>query len=106
MDLTPDAIVRVVHPTAAFFDLLQPPLTTNTTKPADSILWNDSQLNPKNRIDSLDEVRNPRWRIDGSTGLGTQFYTVPLFFAKLHPIRVDTFIPEQSQHPQILRQIL
>jgi hypothetical protein len=108
MNLSPEAVTRVVHPTAAFVDLLEPVegLIFAASGDVDHTLWEDSQLNPKNRIDSLDEVQNPKWRIDGSTGLGTQFYTIPLFFDKLYPIRVDTFIPEQSRHSQTLREIL
>jgi len=106
MELTPDAIARVVHPTAAYVSALH--VSSALCLESDDTLtsWNDSPLNPKNRIDSLDKVLIPKWRIDGCTGCGTQFFTVPLFFTKLSPMRIDTFIPEQSRHPKFLRNIL
>jgi len=106
MDLTQDAIAHIIHPTAAFVGSYQPHTAFPTKADVNPVLWNDSELNPKNRIDSLDQVLNPRWRIDGATGMGTQFYTVPLFFTNLTPLRIDTFIPEQSKHPPELREIL
>lgn len=106
MDLTPEAVLRVIEPTAAYAELFEPPnIAVNKRKQAE-VVWNESRLNPKNRIDSLDEVVNPRWRIDGCTSFGTQFYTIPLFFGELHPMRVDTFIPEPSRIPLALRQQL
>lgn len=108
MELTTDVISRVVHPTAAFVDTFGPFDGADPELEEEGpILWSDSELNPKNRIDSLDEVCNPKWRIDGSAGMGTQFFTVPLFFTgKLIPIRIDTFIPESSKCPPRLRRML
>ncbi|KAH9213195.1 hypothetical protein DL95DRAFT_248244, partial [Leptodontidium sp. 2 PMI_412] len=65
--------------------------------------WNESHLNPKNRIDSLTPVQTPTWRIDGSTGLGTQFFTVPTFISPLPPLRIDTFLPDLAYWPAKLR---
>jgi Protein tyrosine and serine/threonine kinase len=101
MDLTPDAIVRVVYPTAAVMQFC--PSLNNENKQTS---WDQSQLNPKNRIDSLEPVARPRWRIDGSCGLGTQFYTIPLFVSDIIPIRIDTFIPDWSACPLELRKLL
>lgn len=92
MELNSQAIHDVVHPTAAFairnghYRLLHPE--------KQELPWSESQLNPKNRIDSLELLPNPLWRIDGCTGLGTQFYSVPLFLEKASPMRFDVFIPE------------
>jgi hypothetical protein len=110
MELTPDVINKLVHPTAAFVDAYncEPPISLGVESgEEESVPWADSDLNPKNRIDSLDEVLNPRWRIDGCSGTGTQFFTIPLFFTgNLVPVRVDTFIPEWEKCPRRLRTIL
>jgi hypothetical protein len=112
MELTPSVISNVVHPTAAFVDLVNyksppGPGPSRESEEKQLVLWSDSELNPKNRIDSLDEVLNPRWRIDGCSGLGTQFFTIPLYFNdNLVPMRVDTFIPEWGKCPVNLRNVL
>lgn len=102
MDLASDAIQSIVHPTAAFPPSLEADhqAAAGAAQPA----WEDSQLNPRNRIDSLDYPPTPLWRIDGCTGLGTQFYTVPLFLSPVPPTRMDVFIPEPQ--PDRLRRLL
>ncbi|OHW95568.1 hypothetical protein CSPAE12_05737 [Colletotrichum incanum] len=109
MELGSDIIHDIVHPTAAFSEVVRiradhhdgggsyrlPP--TN---------WEASQLNPKNRVDSLDPLPDPLWRIDGCTGLGTQFYILPLFLHCVPPMRIDAFIPEQSSQLHEIRQLL
>ncbi|KAJ9142122.1 Ribosomal protein S6 kinase alpha-5 [Pleurostoma richardsiae] len=110
MDLSSVAIHDVIHPTAAFpreddetqlssgpIDDAQEPKTPS---------WEESQLNPKNRIDSLAPLSAPLWRIDGCAGLGTQFYLVPLFIDSPPPMRIDAFIPEEAAQRPLLRQIL
>lgn len=106
MDLTPEAVVQVVHPTAAFAEYTPPDPASETSQTGHSGPWASSELNPKNRIDSLTPVRNPKWRIDGGCGMGTQFYTVPLFISPCIPLRVDTFIPKPSQSPSDLQRLL
>lgn len=105
MDLNTSAIHDVVHPTAAFArraesDSDHPPIQAPVPT------WSQSQLNPRNRINSLEPLANPLWRIDGCTGLGTQFYSVPLFFEKLAPMRFDVFIPEEAAISPLLRRLL
>ncbi|KAI0195967.1 hypothetical protein F4808DRAFT_325213 [Astrocystis sublimbata] len=102
MDLSQRTIEEVVHPTAAF---LQPagekvPHAEATVQPP----WEESFLNPKNRIDSLDLPDCPLWRIDGCTGLGTQYYAVPVCLSKVPPMRMDVFIPENQ--PSHIREQL
>jgi len=112
MELSPSVISRVVHPTAAFVESSEYDTPTcSGTLPGNGepvpVPWSESQLNPKNRIDSLDVVVNPKWRIDGCTGMGTQFFTIPLFFnSGLVPMRIDTFIPEWEKCPAKLRDLL
>ncbi|KAI1312429.1 hypothetical protein F5Y03DRAFT_236634 [Xylaria venustula] len=103
MDLCQRAVEEVVHPTAAF---LRPSggearlYSEDAPQPS----WEDSLLNPKNRIDSLDPPDNPLWRIDGCTGLGTQYYAVPVCLPHVPPMRMDVFIPENQ--PSHIREQL
>ncbi|KAJ9145243.1 Ribosomal protein S6 kinase alpha-5 [Coniochaeta hoffmannii] len=109
MELTSRVIHDVIHPTAAFAKGLRPENPSAQTTAAlgsPPVAWQDSQLNPKNRIDSLGLLANPLWRIDGCTGLGTQFYAVPLFLDSLPPMRFDVFIPEEAASCPILRELL
>ncbi|KAI1213887.1 uncharacterized protein F4807DRAFT_204266 [Annulohypoxylon truncatum] len=108
MELSTRAIGEVVHPTAAFY---QPPSevgeTLESLSPADSVVestWENSLLNPKNRIDSLDLPQNPLWRVDGCAGLGTQYYVLPLFLQKIPPMRMDVFV--SNFQPTLIREQL
>lgn len=106
MDLAPSILHTVISPFAAFSSI-PPRIPCSTAKPEAPTSWTDSQLNPKNRIDSLSPVRNPRWRIDGATSEGTQFHALPCFlFPALPPSRIDVFLPDQSAHPEHLRGAL
>lgn len=94
MDLSRRTVEEVVHPTAAFLrgsDEGQP-----SSEHASQLSWADSLLNPKNRINSLDLPDKPLWRIDGCTGLGTQYYAVPVCLSNVPPMRMDIFIPENQ----------
>jgi hypothetical protein len=91
MELSPRVIQEVIHPTAAF--VFHP----SSREPRASVVsrsWDETMLNPKNRIDSLEIPEKPLWRIDGCTGLGTQYYLMPLFLSSVPPTRMDVFIPE------------
>ncbi|OJD30132.1 protein kinase-like domain protein [Diplodia corticola] len=70
--------------------------------------WEFSPLNPKNRLCSLAQLKAPQsWRIDGGTSYGTRFFTVPTIFRSgWAPLRIDTFIPDQTKHPLALRSVL
>ncbi|KAI0394004.1 hypothetical protein F5Y17DRAFT_276044 [Xylariaceae sp. FL0594] len=94
MDLSQRSIEEVVHPTAAFLKPTEDDQTQSDEKCQPS--WEDSLLNPKNRIDSLDLPDEPFWRIDGCTGLGTQYYAVPICLRNVPPMRMDVFIPENQ----------
>ncbi|KAH8890833.1 hypothetical protein GQ53DRAFT_159421 [Thozetella sp. PMI_491] len=104
MELNSDSIHDVIHPTAAFSQ--SPPYASPIDEGRPPPAWADSQLNPKNRIDSLDPPKDPLWRIDGSTGQGTQFYALPLFMAEIPPMRFDVFIPEEATKDPLLRELL
>lgn len=109
MELNTRAIHDVVHPTAAFAQRNVPdeaPSDNKDTPTSPTSSWSQSQLNPKNRIDSLEPLANPLWRIDGCTGLGTQFYSVPLFLDQGPPMRFDVFIPEEAAVSPLLRRLL
>ncbi|KAI0512450.1 hypothetical protein F5B22DRAFT_302905 [Xylaria bambusicola] len=95
MDLSQRAVEEVVHPTAAFLRAsggASRLYSENAPQPS----WNNSLLNPKNRIDSLEIPGSPLWRVDGCTGLGTQYYAVPICLPNVPPMRMDVFIPENQ----------
>ncbi|KAI8632163.1 hypothetical protein F5Y19DRAFT_419794 [Xylariaceae sp. FL1651] len=97
MDLSQESIEEVVHPTAAFIQASGGTRRDRiNSEDALHLSWEDSLLNPKNRIDSLDIPNRPLWRIDGCTGLGTQYYTVPVCLTNIPPMRMDVFIPENQ----------
>ncbi|TGJ85057.1 hypothetical protein E0Z10_g3696 [Xylaria hypoxylon] len=103
MDLSQRTVEEAVHPTAAFLraSVGEARLySEDTPQPS----WEDSLLNPKNRIDSLDLPDSPLWRIDGCTGLGTQYYAVPICLSSVPPMRMDVFIPEDQ--PSHIREQL
>lgn len=107
MELSEQSIHDVIHPTAAFvntnndtYTRKQPDVTT-----ADAT-WDESALNPKNRIDSLEIPKNPLWQIDGTTAFGSQYYATPLFMGAVAPYRIDLFVPESSTLSRDLRQLL
>ena len=78
-------------------------LDANTSE----IDWGQSVLNPRNRLLSLGSARKPKWRIDGCDSQGTQLQALPVYLQPhLLPMRVDIFIPDQSQHPPGLRDVL
>ena len=70
--------------------------------------WNDSPLNPKNRVDSLGTPIHFRvqWKMYGSSGNGSQFYAYPQFAIRRQPLHIDVHIPDQTQHPPALRLLL
>lgn len=105
MELNSSSIHQVIHPTAAFARR-SPEATATPHDAAGEPTWLESQLNPKNRIDSLDPIERPLWRIDGCTGLGTQYYAVPLFLGDVPPLRFDVFIPEETASSHLVRQLL
>ncbi|KAM0267089.1 hypothetical protein ACHAPA_006296 [Fusarium lateritium] len=106
MELSQESIHDVIHPTAAFS---APPPShdlNSEAQGAQSVDWQDSLLNPKNRIDSLSPLERPLWRIDGCTAFGSQLYAVPLFIDPMPPIRMDVFIPEPSKLSPDIRDVL
>ncbi|GAW18224.1 hypothetical protein ANO14919_076980 [Xylariales sp. No.14919] len=103
MDLSQRAVEEAVHPTAAFLRASGGEARLYS-EDAPQPSWDDSLLNPKNRIDSLDLPDSPLWRIDGCTGLGTQYYAVPICLSNVPPMRMDVFIPEDQ--PSHIREQL
>jgi len=105
MELNSDSIHDVIHPTAAFSQS-QTPQQSSQQAIEENPSWLESQLNPQARIDSLEAPQNPLWRIDGCTGLGTQYYAIPLFLGAVPPLRFDVFIPEEAGKSPVLRRLL
>ncbi|KAK3496862.1 uncharacterized protein B0T23DRAFT_451250 [Neurospora hispaniola] len=106
MKLTSASIRNVIHPTAAFIPSV-PKFSSHPSTEPESQSWLHSQLNPKNRIDSLELLENPLWRVDGCTGQGTQFCVLPLFLGNhIPPLRFDVFLPQEAGSCQRLRDLL
>ncbi|CAK7219568.1 hypothetical protein SCUCBS95973_003859 [Sporothrix curviconia] len=123
MDLSCKAIHDVVHATAAFAgysddssddeiglrDGMKTPSSGDGVdfESDEHVAWAMSQLNPKNRIDSLAPLANPKWVIDGAAGLGTQFYAYPVFFDhRPYPMHIEVFIRDGITYPRKLRELL
>jgi hypothetical protein len=72
--------------------------------------WDLSPLNPKNRVDSLEQANNNSnagWRIDGATVCGTRFFAVPLaLLPALPPLGIFVTLPDQTTFPPALRSTL
>lgn len=92
----------VLNPTAAFTPLLD--WDEDALLPL--LSWESSNLNPKNRIDSLDAWKDPSWRFDGIDVDGTRLFVVPTFVLQKPPLRIDVYIPGQDEYPVQLRKIL
>lgn len=106
MDLSTQTIHDVIHPTAIFCAPLNHSNPCKESTKDTKVSWDDSQLNPKNRIDSLDPPVQPLWKIDGCAGLGTQFYVAPLFLGDVPPIRCDALLSEDATEGRWIRKLL
>jgi hypothetical protein len=101
MELSEKVIHDVIHPTAAFCDYPEQADPSVQTSGEKEVLWQDSRLNPKNRIDSLEIPQNPLWDIDGCTSFGHQFYVTPRFVASTPPLRVDLIVSLSKLRPRM-----
>jgi hypothetical protein len=104
-----------IHLPTAFLDPSDCPLykelesasKQSSEKNTSSHHWERCFSNPLNKLDSIQPLAEPRWRIDGCCGRGTQFFALPVFpSSKLIPYRMDVFIPDQAKHPGPLRSLL
>jgi len=109
MELNSENVTKLLYPSAAFQSSTSSSIDASDQAESAQLKphsWTTSTLNPKNRVDSLTEPLNAMWRVDGSAGMGTQFYTVPIFLGRPVPMRIDTFIPERKDIPADLQEIL
>lgn len=106
MDLSSRAIGEVVHPTAAFVQCSPSSKQPENLAIAQTTIdtWEESPLNPKNRIDSLEIPSKSLWRVDGCGGLGTQYFVFPLFLSNPPPIRMDVYV-QDHQHPSLSQEL-
>ncbi|KAH6673451.1 hypothetical protein B0J14DRAFT_700453 [Halenospora varia] len=102
MEASIDMFDAVCNPTAVY----TPILGWDEDLVQDSTNWQTSNLNPKNRINTLTLPSEFRWRLDGIDVDGTRFFAVPLFALKTPPLRIDVYIPSQSEHGLVLREAL
>lgn len=105
MELSEESIHDVIHPTAALCNAQYSDAAQHVASHTD-VAWDQSFLNPKNRINSLEIPRRALWRIDGCTAFGSQFYATPLFFESMPPLRIDVFVPKPSSLPPDIRDML
>lgn len=68
--------------------------------------WENSFLNPKNRMNSLNVDQSLTWRMDGGESGGTRFFAVPKFAIGKRPMKMDVFMPDHSRVVQPLRELL
>ena len=101
MDPSTAIIAAVLYPTALVANPLEIKMEDNISTP-----WGNSMLNPKNRLDSLHHVQQPRWRIDGGEADGTRYFTIPDFALEKPPLRIDTYLPQLSSYPESLQDVL
>lgn len=106
MNLSTQTIHDVIHPTAIFYSPTIPETLHKDSAEDVEASWDGSQLNPKNRIVSLEPPDQPLWRIDGCAGLGTQFYAIPLFLGDIPPIRCDVLLSEDAAEEPFIRKLL
>src|SRR4051794_26059186 len=102
MEPTATIFEEIMYPVAAYLPIHAEDSTGNEEVPD----WSQSYLNPKNRIERLDEIKNPKWRMDGAEPDGTRFFAVPNFAIGKAPLRIDVFIPNGKDVPAILRNVL
>jgi serine/threonine protein kinase len=106
MDLTPEAIHDVIHPTAIFEVPIERQVPVRDLEVPPEPAWEDSQLNIKNRIDSTSPLQSPLWSIDGGAGLGTQFFAIATFVQDAPPMRFDVFIADKAIESRLMRHLL
>ena len=106
MELTSSSVTRTMFPVAAFTEGYQNCHPNKDDSNYTQVSWMSSSLNPKNRIDSLCPLREPKWRIDGCASMGTQFYAIPAFLNPINPIRIDVVIPGSNNIAPEFRNLL
>ncbi|KAF1994400.1 hypothetical protein P154DRAFT_417912, partial [Amniculicola lignicola CBS 123094] len=80
----------VLNPTAAFKDYNVADHLPNTT------CWDNSWLNPKNRVDSYEAEDRGQWHLDGIDIDCTRFFIVPTFAICKPPMRIDIFLADHT----------
>lgn len=104
MDLSSQTTKSAILPTAAFSKTHSNYNDENTENSEPH--WENSILNPKNRIESLSPLPNPLWRIDAVASNGTDFFIVPLFMENFPYLRIGLSIPEHTKFCRRLQEDL
>ncbi|KAI1131701.1 hypothetical protein F5Y10DRAFT_285641 [Nemania abortiva] len=99
MEPSSEMFETIMYPTAAF------PSPVPRVEGVSSD-FDNSALNPRNRLNSLVLPKDLQWRIDDGDVDGVRFFAVPLFAIGKPPLRIDVYIPGQSLHPVALKQTL
>ncbi|KAK4167463.1 hypothetical protein QBC43DRAFT_142287 [Cladorrhinum sp. PSN259] len=114
MEISSTVFSQVLSPLAIFSAATDTPPTFEPTpenqyqagKKSVEWEWEKSPLNPKNRIDSLEPLPNPTWRLDGADTDGRRFFAVPAFALDKPPTRIDVYVPPFEEYPRTLRDVL
>jgi serine/threonine protein kinase len=109
MDLASSVLHDVCTPIGAFssFENTAEMISDASDPSEQNLPWNMSSLNILKRLNSLDPLSHPRWRIDGCDNGGTRFFAAPIYLLPaLAPLRIDIIIPDQTKYPPSLRCLL
>ncbi|KAH8682704.1 hypothetical protein BX600DRAFT_374124 [Xylariales sp. PMI_506] len=101
MEPSPSMFDAIMYPTALFAKTVEDPNSKSAACPFEA-----SQLNPKNRPNSLDLPKRRSWRIDGGESNGIRFFAIPSFAIGRPPLRIDVFLSVQMGRLSELRHTL
>ena len=101
MDPTPKIADVILFPSAAY-----QPDAPETALDQATVCWGDSELNPANRVDSVDDVIEPIWEIDGAEADGQLFWAIPSFARGRPPRRIDVYYQELDANSPSLEAVL
>jgi hypothetical protein len=64
--------------------------------------WEESSVNPKNRVDSLEPVGKPIWRIDGMQADGHRLFPTSVWTLRKPPKRIDAYLSDQEDYDLLI----
>ncbi|CAM6005521.1 unnamed protein product [Sphagnum balticum] len=110
MDMSKEVIMSLIRGRGMYERLFSESVSNearpnSTQADVDINSWDKTELNPKNRIDSLRPIQNPTWEICGTSDFGTRFQARPML-PDLSPSGIDVYIPDHDMYPPELRSLL
>ena len=101
MDPSIDLVLAIANPTRS-----ESSHASRSKDDMTQVPWNNSALNIQHRVDSLQPLPNPIWRVDGCEVDGAHYFVTPNFMLGRAPLQIDTYIPQRSSLPAALRDAL